>query len=169
MHQHWKSRKSWLVLFILALLFGAFGVHRFYAGKIGTGILMFFTFGGFGIWYIIDLLIIITGNFTDSNGNIISVNSGRDDDDLFSLKKTAAQMQSAFSKERKDSEAQQTKRTQYSQDDYLKYPAFTAKDTGSSSNKLLVSDEIGKLHDLMQRGVITPEEFETQKKKLLSY
>ncbi|MDR3238180.1 MAG: SHOCT domain-containing protein [Spirochaetia bacterium] len=78
-------------------------------------------------------------------------------------------MQSAFSKERKDSEAQQTKRTQYSQDDYLKYPAFTAKDTGSSSNKLLVSDEIGKLHDLMQRGVITPEEFETQKKKLLSY
>ncbi len=47
------------------------GVHRFYAGKIGTGILMLLTLGGCGIWYWIDLIMIIMGKFTDKDGNMI--------------------------------------------------------------------------------------------------
>ena len=43
-------------------------VHRFYVGKIGTGILYLITFGGFGIWYIIDIVMIILDKFTDKEG-----------------------------------------------------------------------------------------------------
>lgn len=66
-----KSEKQWIVTLLLCLFAGSLGVHRFYAGKIGTGILQLITLGGCGIWTIIDLIMIITGNFKDSNGNEI--------------------------------------------------------------------------------------------------
>lgn len=44
-------------------------MHRFYVGKVGTGILMLFTLGGLGIWGLIDFIVILMGNFTDKNGN----------------------------------------------------------------------------------------------------
>ena len=48
---------------------GGLGVHRFYVGKIGTGILTILTIGGFlGIWQLIDLIVIATGNFKDKDG-----------------------------------------------------------------------------------------------------
>ena len=50
---------------------GGLGVHRFYAGKIGTGILQLITVGGCGIWTLVDLIMIITGSFTDKDGNPI--------------------------------------------------------------------------------------------------
>ena len=56
---------------MLSIFLGSLGVHRFYAGKIGTGILMLLTLGGCGIWYWIDLIMIIMGNFTDKDGNMI--------------------------------------------------------------------------------------------------
>jgi type III secretory pathway component EscV len=62
----------WLITFLLCLFLGNMGGHRFYNGKIGTGILMLLTFGCFGIWTFIDLIVILTGNFTDINGNAIS-------------------------------------------------------------------------------------------------
>ena len=57
--------KSFLVTWLLALLVGVLGVDRFYLGKIGTGIAKLLTFGGFGIWWLVDLIITLTGNQTD--------------------------------------------------------------------------------------------------------
>lgn len=59
------SEKSWVVTLILAIFIP---VHRFYVGKIGTGILYLITLGGFGIWYIIDIVMIILDKFTDKEG-----------------------------------------------------------------------------------------------------
>jgi TM2 domain-containing membrane protein YozV len=61
-----------LPLFLLCFFLGIFGVHRFYAGKIGTGILQLVTLGGFGIWAFIDLIFIIIGAFTDKDGNKVT-------------------------------------------------------------------------------------------------
>lgn len=62
------SNKSWIVTLLLCILLGYVGAHRFYVGKIGTGILWLLTVGLFGIGYIIDLLLIGTLNFKDSEG-----------------------------------------------------------------------------------------------------
>lgn len=69
-----KSEKDWLVTLLLCIFFGGIGVHRFYAGKIGTGILQLITLGGCGIWTLVDLIMIITGSFKDKNGNPITNN-----------------------------------------------------------------------------------------------
>lgn len=61
----------WVATLLLCFFLGVFGAHRFFLGKIGTGILMLITLGGFGIWYIIDLIIIITGQMRDSEGNFV--------------------------------------------------------------------------------------------------
>lgn len=66
-----KSEKDWLVTLLLSIFLGTLGVHRFYAGKIGTGILQLITLGFCGIWTLIDIIMIITGNFKDKDGNII--------------------------------------------------------------------------------------------------
>jgi len=65
--------KTWLIALLLSIFVGYLGVHRFYLGKIGTGILMIITLGGCGIWTIIDIILIATGSFKDANGNIISI------------------------------------------------------------------------------------------------
>lgn len=55
-----KKPKNWIVALILSILVGSLGVDRFYMGYIGTGILKLITFGGFGIWWLIDLILIAT-------------------------------------------------------------------------------------------------------------
>lgn len=63
------SPKSRLVALLLCLFLGCIGMHRFYVGKNGTGILIIVTIGGFfGIWVLIDLVMIIIGSFTDKQG-----------------------------------------------------------------------------------------------------
>ena len=60
------SNKSKWIAFILCFMFGIFGLHRFYVGKIGSGLLYLFTGGFCGIGWIIDILLILTGSFKDS-------------------------------------------------------------------------------------------------------
>lgn len=67
-----QSDKNWLAALLLCLFLGGIGVHRFYVGKVGTGILQLITLGGCGIWTLIDLIMIITGSFTDKDGNKIT-------------------------------------------------------------------------------------------------
>ena len=69
-----KSEKDWLTTLLLCIFLGGIGVHRFYAGKIETGILQLLTAGGCGIWVLIDLIMIITGSFTDKDGKKIQNN-----------------------------------------------------------------------------------------------
>lgn len=71
------SPKSRLAATLLAFFFGAFGVHRFYVGKTGSGVaqlLLTITIVGVlvsGIWSFIDLIVIIAGSFTDKEGRRI--------------------------------------------------------------------------------------------------
>ena len=63
-----RSEKGFVPTVLLCFFLGVFGVHRFYVGKIGTGILMLLTLGGLGIWSLVDFIIIVCGNFKDKHG-----------------------------------------------------------------------------------------------------
>ena len=65
------SPKSRLVAALLCFFFGVIGIHRFYVGKVGTGILMILTLGGLGIWVMIDFIIILIGSFSDKQGKLL--------------------------------------------------------------------------------------------------
>lgn len=60
--------KSFVVTWILSYLLGAFGVDRFYLGKVGTGLVKLLTLGGFGIWWLVDLILTLAGKQTDKAG-----------------------------------------------------------------------------------------------------
>lgn len=62
------SPKSRTAVLLLCIFLGVFGVHRFYVGKVGTGLLYFFTVAFFGFGYIIDIVLIAAGSFRDSRG-----------------------------------------------------------------------------------------------------
>ena len=66
-----KSEKGFVPTLLLCFFLGVFGVHRFYVGKIGTGILCLLTFGGLGIWSLVDFIRIAVGSFKDSQGLVI--------------------------------------------------------------------------------------------------
>lgn len=69
-----KSDKDWLTALLLSLFLGTLGIHRFYVGKIGTGILQIITLGGCGIWTLVDIIMIVTKKFKDKDGNVLQNN-----------------------------------------------------------------------------------------------
>ena len=70
------SEKGFVPTLLLCFFFGVLGVHRFYVGKIGTGILQLLTLGGLGIWALVDFILIVVGSFTDKQGNFINAGTG---------------------------------------------------------------------------------------------
>ena len=67
-----EPQKSWLATVLLCQFLGVLGVHRFYTGRIVSGIFQLLTFGGFGIWTLVDLVMIYTDSFTDDMGLLLS-------------------------------------------------------------------------------------------------
>jgi TM2 domain-containing membrane protein YozV len=63
-----NSPKGFVPTILLCFFLGTFGIHRFYVGKTGTGILQLLTLGGLGIWALVDFIMVVTGNFTDGAG-----------------------------------------------------------------------------------------------------
>lgn len=113
------SDKQWLPTVLLCFFLGGLGVHRFYVGKVGTGVAQIFTLGGLGIWVLVDFIMICIGSFKDKQERYIK--SGNDSS--------------------------------------VKQP--------SQEKALSKSDEIEKLFSLKERGIISDEEFEEQKRSVL--
>ena len=71
------SEKTILPAFLLSFLGGLLGLHRSYVGKVGTGIVMLLlsiTLFGIvlsGLWNLIDMVMIVSGKFTDADGRLI--------------------------------------------------------------------------------------------------
>ncbi len=62
------STKDWLTALLLCFFLGTFGIHRFYTGHTGIGIAQLLTFGGCGIWTLVDFIMIIVGSYKDAEG-----------------------------------------------------------------------------------------------------
>ena len=69
--QRGLSPKSWVATLLLSIFLGELGIDRFYLGKVGTGILKLVTLGGFGIWWLIDIILTIAGAATDKQGLVV--------------------------------------------------------------------------------------------------
>lgn len=65
------SEKSWLTALLLCIFLGGLGIHRFYSGHIGLGILYLLTGGVFGIGWLVDLIMIATKSYKDKEGKPI--------------------------------------------------------------------------------------------------
>ena len=65
------SSKSRLAVTLFAFFLGTLGIHRFYLGKIGTGIAMLLTAGGLGIWALVDFIMAVAGVMKDKEGKLI--------------------------------------------------------------------------------------------------
>lgn len=68
------EERSYLVALLLSIFVGSLGVDRFYMGYVGLGILKLITFGGCGIWWLIDLILIATKSLKDANGRPLQGN-----------------------------------------------------------------------------------------------
>ncbi|MGW9167346.1 Ltp family lipoprotein [Agromyces sp. NPDC055658] len=63
-----EGQKSFIATWLLSWLVGFWGIDRFYLGKIGTGLAKLFTLGGLGIWWLVDLILVLAGAQRDQQG-----------------------------------------------------------------------------------------------------
>ncbi len=63
-----QSDKDWLTAVLLSFFLGGLGVDRFYLGYTGLGIVKLITFGGFGVWALIDFILLLVNKLPDSEG-----------------------------------------------------------------------------------------------------
>ena len=66
------STRTFMTTLLLSIFLGGLGVDRFYLGYTGLGIAKLLTFGGCGIWSLIDLVLIAMRNLPDADGNPLS-------------------------------------------------------------------------------------------------
>jgi len=67
-----ESDKNWITAVCLSLVLGCFGADRFYLNSIWLGLLKLFTFGGFGVWYIVDIIVLLMGKMKDADGGFVA-------------------------------------------------------------------------------------------------
>ncbi len=68
-----KSSRSWLLTLLLAIFLGELGIHRFYAGKVVSGLVWMFTGGLCGVGWIVDIILVACGLFHDKEGDRIHI------------------------------------------------------------------------------------------------
>jgi TM2 domain-containing membrane protein YozV/ribosomal protein S27AE len=69
-----EDENQWLICLLLCWFVGILGAHRFYTGHIAIGIAQLLTLGGCGIWTLVDFILILTGKFKNSQGQILNRN-----------------------------------------------------------------------------------------------
>jgi TM2 domain-containing membrane protein YozV len=67
-----KKKQTYFITLFLCLFFGLFGLHRFYVKKHITATLMILSLGGAGLWYLFDIITILSGNFKNKSGKKIT-------------------------------------------------------------------------------------------------
>jgi TM2 domain-containing membrane protein YozV len=66
--QHATSQKNWIIALLLSILFGFLGADRFYVGRTGLGFAKLLTGGGFMVWWLIDVILLLSGEMQDDFG-----------------------------------------------------------------------------------------------------
>lgn len=65
------SNRNWNTALLLSILLGIFGADRFYLGRTGLGVLKLLTFGGYFVWWVVDVMLLIQGRMKDDLGKLV--------------------------------------------------------------------------------------------------
>jgi hypothetical protein len=65
------STRDWNTTLLLSILLGIFGADRFYVGCTGLGVLKLLTFGGYFVWWVVDVVLLLQGRMRDDLGRVV--------------------------------------------------------------------------------------------------